>query len=523
MSTAAPCGLALALLTPALLPGCAPGASVATAGEPVEDEHPSVVTTVWDQGYELFVEHPVPVAGEAVTLVTHVTDVRTGAPRTEGPAVFFLRSAAEETVRVDDPAPARAGIYLPEVVFPTPGEWQVVVELPGRATLSLPPVVVHASEEAAHAAELPPEPEGVSFLKEQQWRLGTRIAPLARTEVSPHVIVPGVVREDPARSAVITAPVAGRLEAPTGGALPRLGEELEAGDLIAYVRPPFGDHLARIQEAEAEALRATLAAERAQVVLERVEQLFAVQARSERELEEARFDAELAAADRDAAHAVRDALRAGGVVPSDDGVVRFELRAPIAGIVREVSAVNGSWAGAGDALFELRDSSRVFIEAWVRPQVLAAVVALERPLFLRSRGAHADTGVLPVADARLVSVGDRIDEHNLTVPVTFDAPNPGARLFIGELVEVQLATGEPIAELVLSSSALVEEEGRHVVYVQLGGETFERREVELGFRDGELLQVLSGIAEGEQVVVEGAYAVRLASAAGGAPAHGHGH
>jgi len=66
----------------------------------------------------------------------------------------------------------------------------------------------------------------------------------------------------------------------------------------------------------------------------------------------------------------------------------------------------------------------------------------------------------------------------------------------------------------------VEEDGRPIAFVQVGGETFQKRDLALGIRDGNWVQVLSGIAEGERVVTKGAYAVRLASVSSAIPAHG---
>jgi multidrug efflux pump subunit AcrA (membrane-fusion protein) len=53
--------------------------------------------------------------------------------------------------------------------------------------------------------------------------------------------------------------------------------------------------------------------------------------------------------------------------------------------------------------------------------------------------------------------------------------------------------------------------------------SYERRPVRLGIRDGDLVQVIDGIAPGERVVARGACQVRLASAAGALPVHGHVH
>jgi multidrug efflux pump subunit AcrA (membrane-fusion protein) len=67
------------------------------------------------------------------------------------------------------------------------------------------------------------------------------------------------------------------------------------------------------------------------------------------------------------------------------------------------------------------------------------------------------------------------------------------------------------------------EAGRPYVFVQLGGEQFSRRFIEIGSRDAEFIGVRSGLEPGERVVTRGAYEVQLASAASGLPAEGHVH
>ena len=58
---------------------------------------------------------------------------------------------------------------------------------------------------------------------------------------------------------------------------------------------------------------------------------------------------------------------------------------------------------------------------------------------------------------------------------------------------------------------MVEEGGRPVAFVQVSGETFEKRDLILGIRDGDWVEVRSGVAAGERVVTHGAFAIRLAS------------
>ena len=58
--------------------------------------------------------------------------------------------------------------------------------------------------------------------------------------------------------------------------------------------------------------------------------------------------------------------------------------------------------------------------------------------------------------------------------------------------------------MAIPDAAIVEESGQPVAFVQVSGETFQKRELTLGIRAGNWVQVLSGVAEGERVVTKGA-------------------
>ena len=72
-------------------------------------------------------------------------------------------------------------------------------------------------------------------------------------------------------------------------------------------------------------------------------------------------------------------------------------------------------------------------------------------------------------------------------------------------------------------AAVLMEAGRPYVFVQVGGERFARRYVEVGGREGDVIGLRSGVTIGDRVVTRGAYEVQLASAAKGLPAEGHVH
>jgi multidrug efflux pump subunit AcrA (membrane-fusion protein) len=94
---------------------------------------------------------------------------------------------------------------------------------------------------------------------------------------------------------------------------------------------------------------------------------------------------------------------------------------------------------------------------------------------------------------------------------------------VGRSVGLRLETRRTVEAVVVPSRALVDEQGRTVVFVQTGGERFEKRFVEVGGDDGSRCVILSGLTAGERVVVESAWVVKLAAADDAVPAHGHTH
>jgi multidrug efflux pump subunit AcrA (membrane-fusion protein) len=107
--------------------------------------------------------------------------------------------------------------------------------------------------------------------------------------------------------------------------------------------------------------------------------------------------------------------------------------------------------------------------------------------------------------------------------VQFEIDNPGGQLLVGQSGTAVLYKGDRVRMPAVPKAAVLLEAGRPYVFVQVGGERFARRYVEIATRDGELIGLRSGLKPGDRVVVRGAYEVQLASAAKGLPAEGHVH
>jgi cobalt-zinc-cadmium efflux system membrane fusion protein len=482
--------------------------------------------TVFGERHEIFAEHRLVVAGTATRFVTHVTDLKTLEPRREGPVRFQMRLGQEAPLEQAEPAPSRAGIYEAMLTFPKAGEWSVALVVPtddGEQTIPFTPVKVFANAHDAEHAELPEPPDGISFLKEQQWKVLSKTEPSAKRRIVERVRVAARVRAKPGFSATLVAPVSGQLAAPADQMLPQPGQRVAAGQLLALLKPNFSEAAAKVAEADAEFTTARAALDQAEAAFARTRKLAAEQAKSPRELQEA----ELAHASAKARYAAAAGLlatfkRSGGVV-SPDAPLLMELRAPIAGVLNSMAAGPGETVSADQPVFSVLNPESVWIEANI-PETSVGRLSAARDALVELPGpAGRFISVTGEGRGQLISLGLEVDSAMRTVPLIYEMKNPDGTLRVGQSLNLHVETARAEETLAIPDAAMVEEDGRPIAFVQVAGETFEKRDLAIGIRDGNWVQVLSGITEGERVVTKGAYAVRLASVSSAIPAHGHVH
>lgn len=200
---------------------------------------------------------------------------------------------------------------------------------------------------------------------------------------------------------------------------------------------------------------------------------------------------------------------------------RFTVRAPLAGTVVTARMTPGALLEAGQELFTIVDLERVWIEGRLFESDLAKVHDVEHVRFVTS--ALASPLLLSAPDAHLVTIGSVIDPVTRSVPLILETRNPQGQLRIGMHGELFVPTGAAVRGLAVPLSAVVDDKGIPVAFVQRAGETFERRELVLGVRGDGYVLVQAGLSAGERVVTQGAYRVHLASLSNELPAHGHAH
>ena len=462
---------------------------------------------------ELFVEFPSLVVGQSATFAAHVTQLSDYKPVVNGKLTVVLggENGPEERFVVD--APAVPGIFKPNVSPRHAGEREltILVESPaGTLAHELGPVTVYADAKTAQAGHggHGHDGEGIAFTKEQQWKIAFATAEAEKGVVRSSVIATATIKGQPDAEAKLVAPAAGIVRA--AGAFPRVGQQVKKGQVLAYLTPRLGGDTDQAS-LDAAASKARIGLELARRERERMEGLFKEEAIAEKRLQEARANERVAQAEFDAAKA--RAAQSGGTA----GIA---LRAPIDGTIADVAATSGAFVGDGDPLFHVANTRRLWLEARV-PESDIGRLGTPTGAAFSVDGFTAHFAVEAGKNGKLIAVGSVVDANTRTVPVIFEFANPGQALRLGMLAKAQLFSGGSAEAVLVPASAVQDESGSQVVYVQTGGESFERRLVQTGPRDGNKVAIVAGLEPGQRVVSEGAYLIRLSTSKTGPSGHAH--
>jgi len=170
------------------------------------------------------------------------------------------------------------------------------------------------------------------------------------------------------------------------------------------------------------------------------------------------------------------------------------FRAPVAGIVTEKKAVQGMRFMPGEMLYQIADTSSVWVQADVFEQDIAGVNVGQK--------AKIKINAYPgeVFQGRIAYVYPTLKAETRTVPVRIELANPKGRLKPAMFAEVEIPVAAATQVVTVPNSAVIDSGKRQVVIVQLGEGRFEPRVVRLGQRGGEFVQVLEGVKDGEMVV-----------------------
>ena len=364
----------------------------------------------------------------------------------------------------------------------------------------------------------------VAFLMEQQWLIRMKLALVEEQTVARQITATGRVIPAANSQAVVAPPVGGIVSNRT---LPRVGQHVARGQTIAVIQQvatsaeqaqvraaaaSLSIETARLEadrrtasgEVEAARVRLDLATKEAS----RAQRLYERKAFSERQMQAAEADLKAAKATYYAAVKRLEALgnspsaeRSGASVGSAN--TSYTIRAPLSGYVTKVNKSIGEQVAPGEAIVEISNLNTVWVEAPIFEKDLSRLAGNVSATF--TTPAYPDQEF----KGTVVDIGAVIDEQTRASKVIFQLPNDGRALRLGMQANVRLDAGEQVTAMMIPREAVLEHEGKKIVYVLLSGEEFERREVTIGDELGSRVAVLSGLNKGERVVTQGAYQLKL--------------
>jgi Cu(I)/Ag(I) efflux system membrane fusion protein len=190
---------------------------------------------------------------------------------------------------------------------------------------------------------------------------------------------------------------------------------------------------------------------------------------------------------------------------------------PVSGIVTKKLALEQQYIAQGQPLLEVADLSHVWVEADVYEQQLPDVSVGQR-VEITSAAVPGRT-----INGNVSFIVPVLAGATRTARVRIDIPNPGLVLKPDMYVNVRIIGAPAPAHIMVPASAVIDRGQKQFVWVERQPNTYEPREVTIGGRHGEQIVIVSGLAEGDNVVVEGGFLLDSEAQLRGAPTTEHKH
>ena len=475
-----------------------------------------IAVTRYTKKVELFMEYSPLMANQRGALLLHLTVLgKTFSPVRSGAVTARFEEDRKSVRTWRSGRPIRDGIFRLSGMAPVAARYRMIISVNSpqvKDRIVLPTVEVrsHAHEPARERPRKAGKKEAITFLKEQQWKIPFATTTVRKRELKKGIEVYGEFRALPDRHGHLAAPVDGwvsRIMAPL-----RPGFSVKREQTLIHIEP------LTVAGADPTLLHSAVATAREALKLSRMKQArFETMARAKAvarfEADRARFEV---AQKRIALKAARSRLWMwqrsrkqrrvrGQTVP---------IRAPLSGqVVRRLVSL-GDVVSRGQLLAEVANIESLQLVAHLpEGELIWASRILSASCRLKS-----DEGL---EAGRPDAVGAAIDRRSRTLPLYFTVKNGGG-LRLGERVGVHLHTGS-LTALTVPESALVDDDGMTILYVQTGGESFERRQVRPGIRHGGYVAIDADLRQGERVVSRGGYEILLSIKLKQTGAIGHGH
>jgi len=472
-------------------------------GSHVDEEIPRLDYTIWTDKTELFVEFPALIVGNPSRFAAHFTVLDKHQPIREGSVTVSLIKG-NNGIRNTAEAPSSPGIFSPTIQPKEAGNYQLVFELKTSDysdKITIGDVTVYANtDEATKALDTADEDGSISFLKEQAWKIDFQTAPVVTGKIYDVINTSGVwmpasgsVKSLAAKSNGVVDFKVSNLTEGTAVKRGQLLMSLNSQGLASNnLSTDIASAKAKYQQAKSE--------------YDRKKELYESKIVPKSEFEKVESDFDIAKANY-------QSLTSGVSGGSK------QIRAPFDGFIKSITISNGDYVEQGVALVTIGTHQSKVLKTQLAPNYGLTMENVQGIWYQTSDGQWAD---VTDADGKILSIGKDVERENPLISV-FAQVNADVDMPEGSLTPVQIAMGNATQNTMIPVNALLEDYGSYSVIVQLSGESFERRPVKIGKRNGENVEILQGLETDEVVVTTGAYQVKMASMSGSTPAHGHEH
>jgi len=462
--------------------------------------------TFYTSKTELFVEFKPLVVGTESRFAAHFTALG-DLFKAIGKGTIKLSLVGENASQsITATEPEVPGIFRLRMTPEKAGNYQLVFDIQTPAytdQIIIENIKVYPDEKTAIAQQ--PAASGgndITYLKEQAWKVEFANAPAQIEPFSEVIRTGGQILAAPGDEAVVSTQISGVVSFTGKNFVP--GSSIPAGMSLFTVK---SNEVVQ-SNLGAEVTKAETDLATAKKNFERASELIKDKIISEREFLEAQLRYENAQTQLKAVSVSRNFNQN-----------RQRISAPMGGFLKNILVENGQFVSAGQALATISKNKKLLLRADVSQRYFSKLAAITAANFKTTDSEQVfNTRQL---NGRVLSFGKTAEANSPFVPFTFEIDNVG-NFIPGSVVEVFLQAASQPA-LVVPVTALLEEQGVFYVYVQTEGESFQKRELKIGASDGLHVQVLSGVTEGERVVTKGAYQIKLSTASGTLPAHGHEH
>lgn len=200
----------------------------------------------------------------------------------------------------------------------------------------------------------------------------------------------------------------------------------------------------------------------------------------------------------------------------NETLTRYSLTAPFAGTIIEKHVTQGEQVSGENPLFRIAQLENIWVMASVYPKDIGSI-AVGQPALVTVQAYPSQS-----FSGKVMLVAAVIDQQTRTLPVRIELDNPGRLLKAGMFARATVTVASTEGALVIPVSAVQRQKGEAIVFVDKGNGEYERREIAVGAKSSEAVEILSGLQEGERVVTRGAFTLKSELEKSGFEA-GHGH